>query len=79
MEEVEERREGEVLGPGEDSRETLGENDVSYGERERRRCSMAESLEPSVEAAELGVVGREIYVSDLARMRPLRPIIGVSN
>ena len=70
---MDERREGEVLGPGDDSRERLGENVVSYGESDRRRCSMADSGEPSVEAVELGVVGRDIYVSDLARIRPFRP------
>lgn len=40
---------------------------------------MAESVEPSVEAVDWGVVGREMYVSDFARMRPLRPGPTVSN
>lgn len=57
---MDERREGDVLTPGEDSRDIFGENPGSYGESERRRCSVSDSTEPCVEVVELGVVGREI-------------------
>lgn len=74
---MDERREGDALGPGEDSRDIFGEKVGSYGESERRRWSTSDSVEPSVEAVELGVVGRDMYVSDFAR--PLLPALLISN
>lgn len=64
---MDERRD---LAAGEGSREIEGWELVSKGERERCRWALNSEKSGGKPA---GVIGREIDVSDLARVRPARP------